>query len=73
MINNVIIAGSILMYICVFFTTFDYGNLLPEALDNHICMVGSDLPEPSLFRASNLKTGPLYQSNSGSYTSGNFI
>ena len=43
MINNVIIAGSILMFICVFFTTFDYGNLLPESLDNHICMVGSDV------------------------------
>ena len=42
MINNVIIAGSILMFTVVFITTFDYGHLLPVALDEHVCMV-SDL------------------------------
>lgn len=41
MINNVIIGGSILMYMGVFFTTFDYANLLPEFLNRNICMVGS--------------------------------
>ena len=39
-INNVMIAGSIMMYFCVFLTSFDYGNLLSKAVDKNICMVG---------------------------------
>ena len=39
MINNIIIAGSILMFIGIFITTFEYGHLMPEYVENHMCMV----------------------------------
>ena len=39
MINNIIIAGSIVMFTSVIITTFDYGNLLTDAFDAHVCMV----------------------------------
>ena len=39
MINNVIIAGSILMFTCVLITSLDYGHLVPDSLDGSICMV----------------------------------
>ena len=41
-INNIIIAGSILIFSCVFITTMDYGHMLPESADNHICMVSQN-------------------------------
>lgn len=43
MINNIIIGGSILMFLCVFLTAFDYGNFLSEAFEETICMVGEFL------------------------------
>ena len=35
----IIIAGSLLMFVCVMMTSIVYGNMVPETLDNYICMV----------------------------------
>ena len=35
----IIIAGSLLMFVCVMVTSKEYGNMVPETLDNYICMV----------------------------------
>ena len=45
MINNVIIAGSIFMFVCVYISTFDYGQMLSKVVDDNVCMVGR--PEES--------------------------
>ena len=39
MMNDIIIAGSLLMFVCVMVTSIEYGNMVPETLDNYICMV----------------------------------
>ena len=39
MINNIIIAGSMLMFLVVLLTTLEYGHLLSGALDRSYCMV----------------------------------
>ena len=39
MINNIIIGGSILMYVCVFMTALDYGYMLKPNFTDKICMV----------------------------------
>ena len=39
MMNNIIIAGSLLMFVCVMVTSIEYGNMVPETLEHYICMV----------------------------------
>ena len=39
MMNNIIIAGSLLMFVCVMVTSIEYSNMVPETLENYICMV----------------------------------
>ena len=38
-INNIIIAGSMLMFLVVLLTTLEYGHLLTGAFDRAYCMV----------------------------------
>ena len=38
-INNVIIAGSILLYVCVFISAADYGQIISDSSEERICMV----------------------------------
>ena len=45
--NNIIIVGSILMFVCVFIASLDYGHLMSESVNKHICMV-RNMPETFL-------------------------
>ena len=45
--NNIIIVGSILMFVCVFIASLDYGHLMSESVNKHICMV-RNMPKLSL-------------------------